>query len=159
KTRKSVDQDYLEQAQSLLEAVDLKRQTDVYERRKGSFAAWAAARAAEGYDVAVPENFESTLYQTNWSKMPVGDILMLDETVKQIMHLGRLKQTLRDGQEEREWEAVYQEAEDNAKNLRGRPPADLAEPGWWDALKGKVLSADAALLKMETVFDWLDGGN
>lgn len=158
-TRKSVDQEYLEQAQALLEAVDLRRRSQVYEKRKGKFAAWAAAREAEGYDVVVPDSFEATLGQTNWSQLPTDAILTLDETVKQIMHLGRLKQTLLDNQEEREWEDIYQEAEDGAGNLKGKPPADLADPGWWESVRRRVSGIDAALLKMETVFDWLDGGN
>jgi Large polyvalent protein associated domain 22 len=159
KTRKAVDQDYLEQAQMLLEAVDLKRRSQIYERRKGSFAAWASAREAEGFDVVVPETFEATLGLTNWSKMPVEDILMLDEAIKQIMHLGRLKQSLVDAQEEREWEAIEQEAVDAAENIRGKLPADLAEPRWWESLGRRIAGIDASLLKMETVFDWLDGGN
>lgn len=158
-TRKSVDQDYLEQAQALLEAVDLRRRSQVYEKRKGRFAAWAASREAEGYDVVVPDTFEVTLGQTNWSQLPAETLLTLDETVKQIMHLGRLKQTLLDNQEEREWEDIYQEAEDGAGNLKGKPPADLADPGWWESVRRRVSGIDAALLKMETVFDWLDGGN
>lgn len=158
-TRKSVDQEYLEQAQALLEAVDLRRRSQIYEKRKGRFAAWATAREAEGYDVVVPDSFEATLGQTNWSQLPTDAILTLDETVKQIMHLGRLKQTLLDNQEEREWEDIYQEAEDGAGNLKGKPPADLADPGWWESVRRRVSGIDAALLKMETVFDWLDGGN
>lgn len=158
-TRKSVDQDYLEQAQTLLEAVDLRKRTQIYEKRKGKFAAWAAAREAEGYDVVVPDSFEATLGQTNWSQLPADAILTLDEAVKQILHLGRLKQTLLDNQEEREWDAIEAEAVDGAGNIKGKPPADLAEPDWWEGVKRGVLGADAALLKMETVFDWLDGGN
>ena len=158
-TRKSIDQDYLEQAQTLLEAVDLRKRTQIYEKRKGKFAAWAAAREAEGYDVVVPDSFEAALGQTNWSQLPTDAILTLDEAVKQILHLGRLKQTLLDNQEEREWDAIEQEAVDGAGNHKGKPPADLAEPGWWDSFKSSALGADAALLKMETVFDWLDGGN
>ena len=158
-TMKSVDQDYLEQAQALLEAVDLRKRSQVYEKRKGGFAAWAEAQQAEGYEVVVPDSFEATLGQTNWSRMSPDAILQLDEAIKQIMHLGRLKQTLLDGQEEREWDAIFTEAEDGAGNLKSKPPADLAEPGWWDAIKSGVAGIDASLLKLETVFDWLDGGN
>ncbi|EHJ62178.1 hypothetical protein NSU_0775 [Novosphingobium pentaromativorans US6-1] len=159
KTRKAIDQDYLEQAQMLLEAVDLKRRSQIYEKRKGSFAAWAAAREAEGFDVVVPETFEATIGLTNWSKMPVEDILMLDEAVKQIMHLGRRKQMLIDGQEERLWEEIEKEAVASAENLRGKPPADLADPRLWESIGRGIAGIDATLLKMETVFDWLDDGN
>lgn len=159
KTRKSVDQDYLEQAQMLLEAVDLKRRSQIYEKRKGSFAAWHAAQQANAIDVVVPENFETTLGMTNWSQMPIDDIMMLDEAVKQIMHLGRVKKTLLDGQQEREWEEIYDDAVASAKNLKGKPPKELAHPRFWERISSGIASIDAALLKMETVFDWLDGGD
>jgi len=157
-TRKAIDQDYLEQAQTLLEAVDLRKRSQIYERRKGKFAAWAAAREAEGYDVVVPDSFEATLGQTNWSQLPTDAILTLDEAVKQILHLGRLKQTLLDNQEEREWEAIEAEAVDGAGNLKGKPPADLADPTWMQSIGRGLAFVDSSLLKLETIFDWLDGG-
>lgn len=156
KTMKSVDQDYLEQAHALLDDIDLGPRSQKSLERQGKWEAWAAAREAEGYDVLRPDAFRPG---THWSKLPVETFLGLDETIKQVLHLGRLKQTLLDNQEQREWDAVFDEAVGGASNISGPPPADLAEPGWWDALKGKVLGVDAALLKMETVFDWLDGGN
>lgn len=160
KTRKSVDQDYLEQAQALLESVDLRRRSQIGIDRQGKWEAWAAAREAEGFDVIVPGSFEATLGQTNWTRLSVENLLALDETVKQIIHLGRLKQTLIDNQETREWDAVISEAETAGDNLGRKPPkGSFTEPGWWDSIKHKVATADAALLKMETIFDWLDNGN
>lgn len=158
-TMKSVDQDYLEQAHALLEAVDLKERTQKSENRKKSFQDWADAREAEGFEVVVPPSFEATLGKTNWSRLPVETLLGLDEAVAQVMHLGRFKQSLLDRQDQREWDEVFQEAENSGGNIDGPPPKDMTDPGWWGALKGRILGADAALLKMETVFDWLDGGD
>lgn len=160
KTMKSVDQDYLEQAQALLEAVDLKRRSQKGIERQGSWEAWAAEREAEGFDVAVPASFEATINRTNWTRLTVEQLLMLDEAVKQVMHLGRLKQRLLDNQEEREWEEIFTEAVSSAGGLDQRPPrGSFDEPTWWDNIKARVATVDAALLKMETVFDWLDRGN
>jgi hypothetical protein len=158
-TMKSVDQDYLEQAHALLEAVDLKERTQKSIERQGRWEAWAAAREAEGYEIVVPASFEATIGRTNWSRLSVENLLGLDEAVKQVMHLGRLKQSLLDKAEQREWDEIFREAENAGGNIDGPPPKDMTDPGWWDALKGRVIGADAALLKMETVFDWLDGGN
>lgn len=158
-TSKSVDQDYLDQAHALLEQVDLRPRSQKSIDRQGKWAEWAAAREAEGFDVVVPASFEATLGKTNWTRLPVETMLALDEAVAQIMHLGRLKQSLLDGKERREWDEIYKEAEDSAGGLKGNPPRDLMEPGFWDAIKSGAASLDGALLKMETVFDWLDGGN
>jgi len=158
-TMKSVDQDYLEQAHALLEAVDLKERTQKSIARQGKWADWSAAREAEGFEVVVPPSFEATLGKTNWSRLPVETLLGLDEAVAQVMHLGRFKQSLLDRQDQREWDEIFQEAESAGGNIDGPPPKDMTDPGWWGALKGRILGADAALLKMETVFDWLDGGD
>ena len=159
KTSKSVDQDYLDQAHALLEQVDLRPRTQKSIERQGKWAEWAAQREAEGFDVVVPQSFEATLGKDHWTRLPVETMLALDETVQQIMHLGRLKQTLLDGKERREFDALVKEAQDGAGNIKQKPPRDLMEPGWWDAVKSGAALADAILLKMETVFDWLDGGN
>ncbi len=159
RTMKSVDQDYLEQAQALLEAVELRARSQVSIDRQGAFEVWARAREAEGHDVIVPASFEASLGTTNYTRLTVERLLGLDAAVGQIIHLGRLKQTLIDAKEEREFEAVVGEAVAAAGGLQQRPPSDLMEPSWGDRFKSRVASVDAALLKMETVFDWLDGGN
>jgi hypothetical protein len=158
-TIKSVDQGYLDQAHALLEQVEFRNRSQASLDRQESFAEWARERQAEGHDVVVPESFAESLGTTHWSRLSVENLLGLDETVKQIIHLGRLKQKLIDGQEEREFNAVVDEAVASASQLPPRPPSDLMDPSWRDRFKAGVADADAALLKLETIFDWLDGGN
>lgn len=159
RTAATIDQDYLEQAQALLEAVDLRQRSQISIERQGKFEAWARAQEADGHEVVVPASFEATLGTTNWTQLSVEQLLGLDETVSQILHLGRLKQTLLDNQERREFGAIVQDAVDAAEALPQRPASNLMEPTWGDRFKAGVANANAALLKMETVFDWLDGGN
>lgn len=159
RTMKNVDQDYLEQAQALLEAVELRERSQVSLRKQGAFEAWARKQEAEGRDVVVPVSFEAALGTTHWSRLSVERLFGLDDAIGQIMQLGRLKQTMLDAKEEREFEAVVRDAIDAAEKLPQRPPSDLMEPSWGDRFKAGIANADAGLLKMETVFDWLDGGN
>lgn len=159
RTMKSVDQDYLDQAHALLDAVDLGPRSQRSIERQGKWEQWAAAREAEGYDVVVPPSFEATIGRTHWSRLSVENLLGLNDVVKQVMHLGRLKQTLLDNQEQREWNEVFDEAVTAAGNIDGPPPADLASPGFFESIGNGLAFLDSALLKMETVFDWLDGGN
>lgn len=159
RTMKTVDQDYLERAQALLEQVELKTRSQVSITRQGKFEAWAREQEANGIDVVVPPSFEASLGTTNWSRLSVEKLLGLDDAVSQIMHLGRLKQTLLDGAEEREFNAVVGEAVDGARKLPPKAPHDLTDPSFTDRLKSGVAAIDASLLKMETVFDWLDGGD
>jgi hypothetical protein len=159
RTVKSVDQDYLERAQLLLEQVEMKERTQRSLNRQESFEAWAAQREAEGYDVVVPPSFAESLGKTHWSRLTVEKLIGLDEAVKQIIHLGKLKQTLLDGREHADFELVVSEAVTGLSAMKQRPPSDLMEPSQWDNIKGKIAAFDASLLKMEQVFDWLDAGN
>lgn len=165
RTMASVDQDYLERAQGLLEQVDLKQRSQRFLDRQESYEAWAREQEEAGRDLARPPSFSATLGTTNWSRLTVDQLIGLDETVKQIMHLGRLKQKLIDAKEERDYEAVVGEAEaqiealvESGKLTPTPESRTFMEPGFFSRAKSAVLSIDASLLKMETVFDWLDGG-
>jgi hypothetical protein len=160
KTMASVDQDYLDQAHALLDDVQLGPRSQKSIDRQGKWADWAAARAAEGFDVVVPASFEATLKGEHWTRQTVENFLALKDAVDQVMHLGKLKQSLLDNQEQRTWDSIYREAENAAGHIDGPPPksmADLHSPGALDMVKHGLASADAQLLRMETVFDWLDG--
>ncbi|KEZ00032.1 acetyltransferase, partial [Sphingomonas sp. BHC-A] len=159
RTLETVDQDYLERAQGLLEQVDLKQRSQRFLDRQESFEAWAREQEEAGRDMIVPPSFSATLGTTNWSRLTVEQLLGLDAAVKQIMHLGRLKQKLLDAKEERDYEAVVGEALAAGDGMKRRPPSDLLEPDWKGRISANVAAFDAALLKMEQVFDWLDQGN
>ncbi|WP_179504344.1 MULTISPECIES: hypothetical protein [unclassified Sphingomonas] len=159
KTMKSVDQEYLEQAHALLDAVQLGPRSQKSIERQGKWEAWAAQQEADGREIVVPASFEATLRGTHWSRLTVENLLGLDDAVNQVMHLGRLKQTLLDNQEEREWSDIFDEAERAADNIAGAPPRDLTDPNMLERIKAGALAVDATLLKLETVFDWLDGGD
>ncbi|WP_375272038.1 acetyltransferase [Sphingomonas sp.] len=158
RTIKSMDQDYLEHIHDLLEQVEFKPRTQKSLDRQQSFAEWAAAREAEGHDVVVPASFGQSLGTTHWSRLTVEKLLGLDDTVQQIAHLGRLKQRLIDGAEERAHEEVVGEALAGIEALPQREPVKF-DPTWTDRIKAGIEGADAGLLKMETIVDWLDGGN
>jgi len=159
RTMETVYQDYLERAQGLLEQVDLKQRSQRSIDRQEGFEAWAREQEEAGRDMIVPPSFAATLGTTNWSRLTVDQLLGLDAAVKQIMHLGRLKQKLLDAKAEREYEDVVGEALAVASALPQKPSdVSFAEPGWFDKAKSFVLGLDAAMLKMETVFDWLDQG-
>jgi len=159
RTVKSVDQAYLERAQGLLEQVDMRNHSQRNIERQTSFEEWAQEHAANGYDIVVPPSFSASLGTTHWSRLTVEQLLGLDAAVDQIIHLGRHKQTMLDNKERRDFEAVRDEALGQMGGMDRKPPSTFAEPGYWDTISNGIASADAALLKMETVFDWLDNGD
>lgn len=159
RTMASMDQGYLEEIHKLLEQVEFRDRSQKSLKDQQSFEAWANARQAEGHDIVVPGSFAASLGTIHWSQLTVEKLIGLDDTVAQIAHLGRLKQKLLDGQEERDFDAVVMEAKAAAEKLPQKAPSDLMDPSWGEKFKSGVASADASLLKMETIFDWLDGGD
>jgi hypothetical protein len=158
-TVKTIDQDYLERAQALLEQVDLRPRSQRSIERQAQFEAWAQEQTTAGHDIVVPPSFAASLGSTHWSRLSVDQLLGLDAAVEQIIHLGRFKQTLLDNKARRDFDEVRSEALGQMGGMDKRPPSDLMEPSWGDAVKGGVLSAHSIMLKIETVFDVLDSEN
>lgn len=162
KTMKSVDQDYLDQAHALLDDVDLGPRSQKSIERQGKWAEWAAERRSEGFDVVVPDSFEATLDKRHWTRLPVSDFLALRDTVDQVMHLGKLKQTLLDRQEERTWDSIRQEVNVGADMMRQKKVQTLDQIHGADVvenIKAGLYKWDAMLRNMETIVDMMDGGD
>jgi hypothetical protein len=165
-TLKAMDQDYLEQIHGLLERFDFRQATGREVRSRRSFAEWATDQQANGVDVVAPASLISDAFRVHYTEMTMAEFRGLVDSVKQIAHLGRLKKELIVNAEKREFEAVVQETVERLADLPQRNPSDDINPG-----RGKTLPAittatgrwarklNAALLKMETVFEWLDGGS
>lgn len=155
RTVKSLAPDYLDRIHGLLETYEFKRVSQRQINARDAYAAWAAEQTAAGKDVVAVERLAQP---KNWSRMTVEELLSLDDAVKGLVHLGKLKQTLMDNQERRELDAVVGEAVTNLRALpqKARRQMDGGE-GWLDAVRGGFLSLNAALRKMEDVFDRLDG--
>lgn len=147
-TMKSVQQGYLDQAHALLEAVDLKRRSMVQIDRKEAFEKWAGSRA-DGEEVLIPESFDWT--GTNWTRMTVDALLGLDDTVKSIIHLGRLKKTLLDNKERRDFDEWKEEALAGLEATPGRKITnELGDPS------RPVAGIFANLMKMEVFASEMD---
>lgn len=155
--RKSVDQEYWDRARDLLAKFEFRARSQKSLDEVEAFAAWAERKAAEGVDVVVPPRLEAD--GVHYSRMSVEELLGLDESVGQLLHLGRNKKTMLDAKERREFDAIVGEAVSTVEDLPQRKKNNRMRPNWLDEKKAAVASADAALLKMEQVFDWLDNGN
>lgn len=154
RTVKTLAQDYLEQIHGLLENYEFKQVSQRQINARDSYAAWAAEQAAAGKDVVAVERLAQA---KNWSRMTVEELIALDDAVKGLVHLGKLKQTLLDNKARRDLDAVVGEALSVMATLpqKERRQMDGGE-GWLDAVRGGFLSLNAALRKMEDIFDRLD---
>lgn len=159
-TIKSMDQDYLDQIHKLLEQYEFKNRSATFLAERKSYEAWAIEQEAKGVEVIPPPRLDKGLFTTNYRDLTVDEMRGLSDTVKQIAHLGRTKKELLDAGKKREFEAVIAEAVSGIQAIPQRGvsnvrrgltnlQAKIGDVGSW------FRSADAALLKMETVFEWL----
>jgi hypothetical protein len=155
----AMDQEYLDQIHGLLEQYDFKRASQVEVARRRSFAEWMAEQEAMGRDIVAPQELIDRAEKTHYSQVTLNELRGLKDTVKQIDGLGRMKQKLLDGQKEREYQEVVTEAVESIYDNNKRIAKMVNQnPTFKDNFFRGMRSLDASLLKMEQVFDWLDGG-
>lgn len=159
-TIKSMDQGALEQIHQILEDYDFKRRSGTLLAERTTWSAWAAAQQAAGFDVIEPPRLKGT-DKKHFSQMTMEEIRGLGDTIKQIAHIGRWKQEMVDGAKKRAFEEIVAEAVETAGKIdqRGVSQMRRGTSSLQDML-GDVASwfrsVDAALLKMETLLEWLD---
>jgi len=167
-TLPGMDQGALDQIHALLERLDFGKASGREVERRQSLAAWVEGQRAQGLEPAVPARLLDDAFRQHYSTMTVDEVRGLSDAVQSIAHLGRLKQTLLDRKEARDFDALVQEAVDTAGRLPQREVSTRRNPGvggtGLDRLRAKLGSAgsvlrmaDASLLKMEQVLEWLDG--
>jgi hypothetical protein len=108
-TMRGVDQDYLDQAHALLEAFDFRRRSQIEVRERENFWKFVEARADEGLEMNVPPRLLDTA--KHYSQLTVDELRGLDETVKQLVHLGRLKRRLLTDKAQRDLDDIANEIE------------------------------------------------
>lgn len=159
RTMASMDQDYLEQIHGLLERFDFSRTTLRAADRRSSFAAFVAEKFASGEEIAAPPGLLDDAFRKPYVDMTMDELRGLNDAVRSVAHLGRLKQKLLDGQDARDFAELVAEGVDAAGALPPRKVSDNVTLSPWDKLLGAVRSGDVILLRLEQIFDWLDGGN
>lgn len=167
-TRAAIGADYMEQIDSLLDRYDLRTGITAKERaRRQSLLDWVQGQEAQGFEPAIPTSLMNDASRGHYKDMTLEAFRGLADSIRSIDHLGRLKQTLLDNQDAREFSAIRDEAVAQMLKLKQRPADDALNPGEGgkgvDAIramnvrfKSAVKSSDASLLKMEQVMDWLD---
>ena len=163
-TIKSMDQDYLDQIHGLLERLSLKPESRNETARRVSLRSFAERLEAEGRDVVIPEELLDEARKRNFSELTFSEFRGLTDSVRQIAHLGRLKKKLQLAADQREFDEAVDEAVGIAdRQPRAPDPRDERGLTEWQrklGVPGQVLrSMDASLLKIETIVDWLDGGD
>lgn len=108
---KTLPLDYLDRIHALLEGVEFRQVSQRGLDRRKALRDWIEAEEAEGRTVELPERVLDEIDQKNWSRLTVEELLLLDDAVKQIAALGRLKSKLLTAKKDREVEQAASEME------------------------------------------------
>lgn len=153
--------DYLDQIDAVMEQYEFRtvplRDLD----RRVSFQAWYADQLARGNEPFVPEFLLNTSRQVNYKDLSLDQLQELDEFAANVSHLARTKNKLLANQRLRDFDEARTElirAGYNNRAKRKASPIDRNTRSMIEKLGDQAGEFSAALIKMEQVVDWLDGG-
>ncbi|CAB5162158.1 hypothetical protein UFOVP152_8 [uncultured Caudovirales phage] len=159
------------QIDAILERFDLRSSTTnkTIEERK-SLLEWVTDQQAQGFDPKIDPAVLNEASRKAFRDMTLDEVRALHDTIRSIDHIGRQEQKVADGQRRIALENAVSEVLHNTADMPRVKISDRRNPEiggkGLDRFSGKfmkassfVRSADAALLKMEQLFDWLDRKN
>jgi len=161
RTIKSMDQAYLEQIHGLLEAFDLREVSGRQVKRRQSLAEFIAAQEAQGKTIVLPAKLAEMAARQHYSTLTVDELKALDDTVRALAKLGRLKKQLTVKGEQRDLDAIADQAQKSADHLPtihkdvGLRPKDQ----WFAKLADFGVAFEASMVKAQEWFRLLDGGD
>ena len=158
-TRKNLDADYLDQIDALLERFDLRKMSLKAMDKRTALAAWLKSQEEQGFEPSIPEDLQNEAFRKPYKEMTVEELRGLVDSVKQIEHLGRLKNRLLTAAENRAFVAVRDEiAQSIEDNANGRE-ADTRTPTTnWGRAYSSFKSFFASHIKAATWARIMDGG-
>ncbi|WP_315285689.1 hypothetical protein [Neisseria bacilliformis] len=157
---KGVDIEYREQIEALLEDVELRpislKETD---RRKSAYQ-FVREMEEAGIQHSIDPDYVDTISRKSWRDMTVEEMRGLADTVRQLEHLGRLKNRLLSNQAKRSYQAVRDEMADTldaSAKAQGRKAQERREAATGLQKAGALLRGGYwAHLKMSTIVRMFD---
>lgn len=154
--------DYLDQVDAVMEQYEFRnvslRQLD----KRVSFQKWYADQLALGNEPMVPEFILNTQGRINYKDLSLAQLTELDEFVANIAHLAKLKNKLLGNQRIKDFDdaknLLIKAAYDNLDKQKAAP-IDKATLTLLENADDWLTDMGSALLKMEQIVEWLDGGD
>lgn len=104
---KTIDTEYTDQIDTLLERFDLRSGvTNKEAAKRAKLVEWVESQREQGFEPDIPPELLDTAMRKPYREMTLEEFRGLVDTVKQIEHLGRLKQKLLTAKDEREFAAA-----------------------------------------------------
>jgi len=157
--RKSIDPDYADQIDAMLERFDLRKGVTLraIERRK-SLAAWIESMREQGIEPQLDERLENEAFRKSYKDMSMEELRGLVDAVKQIEHLGRLKSKLLTARDQRDFRAAVDAAATSIRDNARQTLPDRVESNTFGAKFGKGVRQFFAMhRKLASVVREMDG--
>lgn len=160
-SRKSLDADYLDQIDALLERFDLRKGQSLKSiDKRTALASWLKSQEDQGLVPDIAEDLQNEAFRKSYKDMTVEELRGLIDAVKQIEHLGRLKNRLLTAADNRAFAAVRDEITQSIEDNAGNRQADTRTP---TTNMGRVLASMknfyASHIKAATWARIMDGRN
>lgn len=153
--------DYLDQIDAVMEQYEFRTVSLRDLERRKSFAAWYADQLAMGNEPIVPEFVLNTSQKVNYKNLSLDQLQELDEFVANVNHLASTKNKLLANKRLKDFEEAKQNLiRSGYSNLekKRKPPIDKNTRTILQRIGDQAGELSAALIKMEQVVEWLDGG-
>lgn len=157
--RKLLGPDYVEQIDDLLSGFDFRKGTSLAQIDKmQSLRDWIEDQEAEGLDPAIDLDLVEALKTKSYKEMTIEEFRSLIDAVKQIEHLGRLKNKLLTARDQKEFRATVDEAEQSIRDNANRIVTERETPSDVFGKVGKwVRQMFASHRKFNSVIREMDG--
>lgn len=159
--RDKIDGDYLDQIDDLLEGYELRKTTQRRQRSMASLNQWAQDMEARGLGhlVDVDPRVLSEAARRPFVRLPLDEARGLIDTIRNIEHLGRLKDKLLAAQEKRAFretvDGVVEQLVDTG--ALAEPKRRTYTPTAVQRVNDTLRKAHAEMVRMEFLFKHLDG--
>lgn len=158
--RGKIDPDYLDQIDALLDRHDIRRSVSgkALDKRQ-RLLDWVASQEEKGISPNIPEKLLNDANRTHYKSMTVEEFSGLVDTVKQIEHLGRLKNRMLLDRANRDYQSVRDEivsgimANSEGRSVDARTPVTTG-----GRIEQGVKGFFASHLKAPNIARILDGG-
>lgn len=153
--------DYLDQVDAVMEQYEFRTVSLRSLDKQVSFRSWYEDQLARGNEPFVPEFVINNSQRTNYKDLSLDQLQELDEFVANVVHLARTKNKLLANQRLRDFDEARSELiRTGYGNLEKRrpPPIDKNTRSLLERVSDQAGEFSAALIKMEQLVDWLDGG-
>jgi hypothetical protein len=166
---KAIGADYMDRINELLAGYQMSARTPVGEGRE-DISSWVRSEYNRtGIMPAVSDDIISTMGRMHWKDMNLNQLRDLNDAVTSLDYIGRKRKLMQMGEQQRSVDDVMEDVRAALSGVKHTDPidlrADLAHAKGLDKISTQFLKAkewgrsiDAALIKMEQLFQWLDAG-